>query len=154
MNTCANAGPFEVHDIARRHARYSVLSPNNIILPKPGIGGSLQFLQGSPGTLFCSGGVPPTFYRGPRGPFFRCAWVPSNFYRGLQPAPSAMEGFPSCFARVPGDPLVQWRIFPHVLQGSLGTPCAMEGFPMFYKGPWGPPSSNYCAVWISTSGPS
>ena len=46
----------------------SVFWPNNIILPKPGMGGSLQYLQGFPGTLLCSGGVSSMFYRGPRGP--------------------------------------------------------------------------------------
>ena len=59
--------------------------------------GSLQFLQGSPARPFCNGGFSFMFCKGPRGP------------------PSAMEDFPSCFTRVPGDP------------------CAMEGFPSYLK---------------------
>ena len=82
--------------MAWRHARYSLFCPNNIILPKVGIGGSLQFLQGSPGTLFCSEGVPSIFYRGPRGPLFRRCIFCKHFGAGRE------EGcrVPTIFAQV------------------------------------------------------
>ena len=105
------------HHMAWRHARYSLFCPNNIILPKVGIGGSLQFLQGSPGTPFCSEEVPSIFYRGPRGPLFRrCIFckhfaagreegcrVPPIFAEVLLPGAS---GFPLLFTWVPRP----WRV--------------------------------------------
>ena len=82
----------------------SVFWPNNIILPKLGMGGSLQYLQGSPGTLLCSGGVSSMFYRGPRGPLVRHNIFCKHFVAGLGEAckvPPISAGVPASCVRIP-----------------------------------------------------
>jgi len=127
--------------MAWRHARYSLFCPNNIILPKVGIGGSLQFLQGSPGTPFCSEGVPSIFYRGPRGPLFRRCIFCKHFVAGRE------EGcrFPTIFAEVlprasefpvlsHGPPYL--GVCPSVFFASISLLVGRKGvgFPQFLQG--------------------
>jgi hypothetical protein len=120
--------------MARRHVRYSLFCFNNIILPKRGIGGSLQFLQGSPGTPVSTGGVPLTFYRGPRGPPFPMEGFP-HVLQGSLGTPASNGGVPSMFYRGPWGPPFPMEGFPPCFTGVRGNPCSNGEVPrMFYKG--------------------